>query len=104
MCKKTLPLFHKEAHFSGILHRTAAKSYSRPSNPSEPDISDPDDSSSDEDDLRQPRRRVYRKYDYDRDELAGLIRDIDTQWGMIPGGGAYKESNHYYGPGIYDYY
>ncbi len=37
-------------------------------------------------------------------EGIGILHDIDTQWGMIPGGGAYKESNHYYGPGEWDFY
>lgn len=26
----------------------------------------------------------------------GIARDIDTQWGLITGGGAYKESDFYY--------
>ncbi|TDL24752.1 hypothetical protein BD410DRAFT_837679 [Rickenella mellea] len=34
----------------------------------------------------------------------GILHDIDTQWGMMPHGGAYKESNFYYGPGDDDYY
>jgi hypothetical protein len=29
---------------------------------------------------------------------------MTRKWGSIPGGGAYKDSNRYYGPGIYDYY
>ena len=37
-------------------------------------------------------------------DARGIAHDIETQWGSIPGGGAYKDSNHYYGPGIYDYY
>ena len=37
-------------------------------------------------------------------DARGIAHDIDTQWGSMPGGGAYKDSNHYYGPGIYDYY
>lgn len=37
-------------------------------------------------------------------EAAGIAQDIDTQWGMMPQGGALKESNHFYGPGRYDYY
>ncbi|KDQ17945.1 hypothetical protein BOTBODRAFT_171644 [Botryobasidium botryosum FD-172 SS1] len=42
--------------------------------------------------------------DLSEDEAAGILYDIDTQWGAMPQGGAYKDSNHYYGPGIYDYY
>jgi len=41
---------------------------------------------------------------FSQEEGLALLRDIDTQWGAMPWGGAYKESNHYYGPGIYDYY
>lgn len=37
-------------------------------------------------------------------DMRGLLHDIDTQWGMIPGGGAYGESDNYYGPGEYDFY
>ncbi|GCA64116.1 hypothetical protein KIPB_013226 [Kipferlia bialata] len=33
-----------------------------------------------------------------------LIHEIDTQWGSMPGGGAYSCSNYYYGPGEFDYY
>lgn len=36
-------------------------------------------------------------------EGAALVRDIDTQRGMIPEGEVYGESNHYYGPGFDDY-
>lgn len=37
-------------------------------------------------------------------DARGIAHDIDTQWGDMPHGGAYKDSNHYYGPGCYDYY
>jgi hypothetical protein len=37
-------------------------------------------------------------------DAKGILKDIDTQWGAIPGGGAYKESDFYYGPGEYDNY
>jgi hypothetical protein len=37
-------------------------------------------------------------------DARGIAHDIDTQWGMMPGGGAYKDSNLYYGPDCYDYY
>ena len=37
-------------------------------------------------------------------DARGILHDIDTQWGAIPGGGAYKDSDFYYGPGEYDYY
>jgi hypothetical protein len=40
---------------------------------------------------------------YDTHEAYGLAQDIDTQWGSIPGGGAYSDSNHFHGPGRYDY-
>lgn len=33
----------------------------------------------------------------------GALHDIDTAFGLLPGGGAYKESNHYYGPGLLDF-
>ncbi|KAG6888585.1 hypothetical protein C0995_007267 [Termitomyces sp. Mi166 len=41
---------------------------------------------------------------FDEEDLRGLLYDIDTQWGLLPGGGAYKESNHYFGCGIDDDY
>ena len=37
-------------------------------------------------------------------DARSIAHDIDTQWGTMPGGGAYSISNHYYGPGCYDYY
>ncbi|KAF6250563.1 hypothetical protein COO60DRAFT_797931 [Scenedesmus sp. NREL 46B-D3] len=37
-------------------------------------------------------------------DARSLAYDIDTQWGARPWGGAYKDSNTYYGPGIYDFY
>jgi hypothetical protein len=37
-------------------------------------------------------------------DARGILHDIDTQWGLIPGGGAYSDSNFYYGPGEYDFY
>jgi hypothetical protein len=37
-------------------------------------------------------------------DARGAAHEIDTQWGSMPWGGAYSDSNHYYGPGEYDYY
>ena len=37
-------------------------------------------------------------------DARSIAHDIDTQWGELPGGGAYSDSNYYYGPGEYDYY
>ena len=37
-------------------------------------------------------------------DARSLAHDIDTQWGEMPWGGAYKDSNHYYDPGEYDFY
>jgi len=37
-------------------------------------------------------------------DARGLLHDIDTQWGLMPWGGAYKESDQYFGPGEYDFY
>lgn len=37
-------------------------------------------------------------------DVAGILHDIDTAFGLLPHGGAYKESRHYYGPSKYDYY
>jgi len=37
-------------------------------------------------------------------DARSVAHDIDTQWGLIPGGGAYSDSNFYYGSGEYDYY
>jgi len=37
-------------------------------------------------------------------DARGIAHDIDTQWGALPNGGAYSDSNYYYGPGEYDYY
>jgi hypothetical protein len=40
----------------------------------------------------------------DARDARGILHDIDTQWGSMPGGGAYSDSNFYYGPGKYDFY
>ncbi len=37
-------------------------------------------------------------------DARSIAHDIDTQWGDMPWGGAYKDSNRYWGPGEYDYY
>ncbi|TFY59567.1 hypothetical protein EVJ58_g5703 [Rhodofomes roseus] len=37
-------------------------------------------------------------------DARGILHDVDTQWGALPGGGAYEESNDYYASGIYDFY
>ena len=37
-------------------------------------------------------------------DARSIAHDIDTQWGAMPWGGAYKDSNEYWGPGDYDYY
>lgn len=37
-------------------------------------------------------------------DAACLAREIDTQWGFAPSGGAYKDSRRYFGPSEYDYY
>lgn len=37
-------------------------------------------------------------------DARSIAHDIDTQWGTMPWGGAYSDSNHYYGPGEYDFY
>ena len=37
-------------------------------------------------------------------DARSILHDIDTQWGAMPRGGAYSDSNYYYGPGEYDYY
>ncbi|KAJ7587035.1 hypothetical protein C8J56DRAFT_90656 [Mycena floridula] len=54
---------------------------------------------------RAPRAPVLEDSDYDSDDLRALLYDIDTQWGMLPHGGAYKESEIYYSarPSFYDW-
>jgi hypothetical protein len=37
-------------------------------------------------------------------DARSIAHAIDTQWGDMPWGGAYKDSNRYWGPGEYDYY
>ena len=37
-------------------------------------------------------------------DARSLAHDIDTQWGTMPWGGAYKDSNTYFGPGEYDFF
>lgn len=32
----------------------------------------------------------------DQDDARSILYDIDTQWGLLPHGGAYKESDHFY--------
>jgi len=34
--------------------------------------------------------------DFTQDDARDILYDIDTQWGIMPQGGAYKESDHYY--------
>ena len=36
-------------------------------------------------------------------DARSVAHAIDTQWGAMPMGGAYKDSNHYWGPGEYDF-
>lgn len=59
-------------------------------------------------DVRRGRNSLVTPSDVERASDAwdaqGILHDIDTQWGMIPEGGAYQDSNHYYGPGEYDFY
>eukprot|EP00798_Chlamydomonas_sp_ICE-L_P004369 gene4369-14493_t len=37
-------------------------------------------------------------------DARSIAHEIDTQWGDMPCGGAYKDSNIYFGPGDYDFY
>ena len=37
-------------------------------------------------------------------DARSIAHEIDTQWGTMPSGGAYSDSNEYWGPGMYDYY
>lgn len=37
-------------------------------------------------------------------DARSIAHDIDTQWGAMPMGGAYKGSNNYYGPGDWDFF
>ena len=37
-------------------------------------------------------------------DARSIAHDIDTQCGSMPRGGAYSDSNDYYGPGEYDFY
>jgi hypothetical protein len=37
-------------------------------------------------------------------DARGILHDIDTQWGLMPQGGAYSDSDVYYGSGEYDFY
>ena len=37
-------------------------------------------------------------------DARSIAHDIDTQWGAMPWGGAYKDSNEYWGPGEYDFF
>ncbi|KAK7047892.1 hypothetical protein VNI00_006220 [Paramarasmius palmivorus] len=55
------------------------------------------------------RGRMRGRSDYDdsymsEDDARALLHDIDTGFGCNPSGGAYSESDFYYGPGDYDYY
>lgn len=59
-------------------------------------------------DTRRGREALVTPGDVERAEeewdMRAVLHDIDTQWGMLPEGGAYKESNRYFGPGAYDFY
>ena len=37
-------------------------------------------------------------------DARSIAHEIDTQWGSMPWGGAYSDSNEYFGPGMYDFY
>lgn len=37
-------------------------------------------------------------------DARSIAHDIDTQWGAMPWGGAYKDSNEYWGPSEYDFF
>jgi hypothetical protein len=39
----------------------------------------------------------------DKWDAMGIAHDIDTQWGSIPHGGAYKESDFFYGDDPFDF-
>lgn len=58
-------------------------------------------------DTRRGREALVTPGDVERAneewDMRAVLHDIDTQWGAIPGGGAYKESNCYFGPGVYDF-
>ena len=44
----------------------------------------------------QVRRALNRRHQLDEDDDArSVLYDIDTQWGLLPHGGAYKESERY---------
>jgi hypothetical protein len=61
---------------------------------------------------RQPKRRHTKQSDdgddsdcsLSKEDGLALLHEIDTAFGSRPGGGAFKESNFYYGEGIHDYY
>ena len=94
----------KDAHLSGKAHREAVSGSTARGSTAR--------NKGEKLKARQPNRRHSRQSDDGDDSTStlstesglGLLRDIDTAFGLLPGGGAYKESNFYYGPGIHDYY
>lgn len=38
----------------------------------------------------------FQEDEDDEDDARSVLYDVDTQWGLMPGGGAYKDSDHYY--------
>jgi len=101
ICQKEMQADQKGAHLAGKVHREA--------------VSGPIIGGSaarkkgGKSGAGQPNRRHSKESDDDDASLStesglGLLRDIDTAFGLLPGGGAYKESNFYYGSGIHDYY
>ncbi|KAG9035386.1 hypothetical protein FRB95_011406 [Tulasnella sp. JGI-2019a] len=101
VCGISMQLQNKAAHLNGSAHQHAQRNHDHGGGG---DGGSSGDSSGDDSFGGSIRDREYRKYRDEQDELLGLLHDIDTQWGLLPEGGAYKESNHYFGPGIHDYY
>lgn len=62
-----------------------------------PNSSPPNESKKPKKPPRRPQENAVAADDSDDDRW--LIYEIDTAFGLLPCGGVYKESNHYFGPG-----
>jgi len=103
VCNRTMQLGSQASHLAGQPH---ANQLASQSNPGQSSAGIPIQAYH-EAGVKPSRRRAPSAKEIqaasDAWDARGILHDIDTQWGLIPGGGAYKESNHYYGAGEYDF-
>jgi len=90
-CKTSMPLKHKPHHIASPEHAAKLKSNAN-SNP-------PPGKKRNKKPPRYPNENGGSRYHaddgFDSDDARAILYDIDTAFGLLPGGGAYKESDYY---------